>query len=481
MNGHVSKRWCRCGTQLSRDNRGSTCTACTKRLAEFLGGPPEVDRSFWDDPAISRALHARHMGQVVRAYRTHPDHPADINQDTVSGWLSMSQSGLSRLEAGKPIAKLDQLIHIAGVLAIPADLLWFKMSQPRGNRGLESQPALQVAYNHVRGVATATFDTDFGWFTAPPAGIVARVVGAADVATLRAMTRTFRQLDNRFGGGHARSTVSHYLVGEAAPLLRDGRFHEGMRRQLFGAVAELNQLAGWMAYDVGDLGSGRKHLRQALQLCQNVGDNALTAEMLAGLSHHAAFFRAPIVAVDLARAARDNAARTGIAALMAESAVMEAHGLALRHDTSGCLAALGDAEASFSSTGPDIPEWLRYFDAAYMAAKFAHCFRDLGRPKEAERFARRSLEMTDGYDRGRLFNTALLASILADQQRVEEACEVGTAALHMAGNMNSVRTVTYLKDIGRRLHPFRAEPAVQTLYVEMAAAGIVLSERKDVK
>ena len=154
---------------------------------------------------------------------------------------------------------------------------------------------------------------------------------------------------------------------------------------------------------------------------------------------------------------------------MAESAVMEAHGLALRRDAKGCLAALGDAETSFSSAGSDVPEWLRYSDAAYMAAKFAHCFRDLGRPDEAERFARRSLGMTEGYDRGRLFNTALLASILADQRRVEEACAAGTSALRMAGNMHSVRTVAYLEDVARRLQPFRAEPVVQVLYAEMAA------------
>jgi hypothetical protein len=478
MNDHGNKRWCRCGTRLSRDNRGATCTACTKRLADLLVGPPTVARSFWDDPAISRALEAQHMGQVIRAYRTHPDHPADIPQDTVAGWLSMSQSSLSRLEAGRPFAKLDQLVQIANVLDIPVGLLWFRMPRSQTSRGLEPLRWFQLNHDHVHGSRATSSNSGFGWFTTPPAGVAERFVSAADVAMLQTMTRTFRQLDNRFGGGHARSTVSHYLVGEAAPMLRAGQFREGVRRELFGAVAELNQLARWMAYDVG---SGRKHLGRALQLCQTVGDDALAAEMLAGMSHHAAFGRSPLVAIDLARAARDNVGRAGIAALMAESAVMEAHGLALRHDASGCLAALRDAEASFSSAGPDVPEWLRYFDTAYMAAKFAHCFRDLGRPKEAERFARRSLEMTDGYDRGRLFNTALLASILADQRRVEEASAIGIAALRMAANMHSVRTVKYLEDVARRLRPFHAEPEVKALYAEMTAAGIGLSEREDMK
>jgi hypothetical protein len=98
-----------------------------------------------------------------------------------------------------------------------------------------------------------------------------------------------------------------------------------------------------------------------------------------------------------------------------------------------------------------------------LAAKFGHCFRALGRPVEAERFARRSLDMIDGYDRGRLFNLALLASILADQRKVEEACETGLAAVHRASEVRSVRTVAYLVDLSHRLAPFRAEPAVRML------------------
>jgi tetratricopeptide (TPR) repeat protein len=219
-----------------------------------------------------------------------------------------------------------------------------------------------------------------------------------------------------------------------------------------------------MAYDVGDSASGRRHLRNAMHLCQDVGDAALAGEMLAGMSHQAAFLRSAALATDLARAAKDNAKRAGVPALVSESAVMEAHGLALMSDAQGCLAALRESEKAFAAAeNGDRPEWLAYFDGAYLAAKFGHCFRDLGRLTEAERFARRSLDMIDGYDRGRLFNLALLASILADQGRVEEACETGLAAVRLASEVQSVRTVACLVDLSHRLAPFRAEPAVRML------------------
>jgi hypothetical protein len=235
----------------------------------------------------------------------------------------------------------------------------------------------------------------------------------------------------------------------------------------------MHQLAGWMSYDVGQADAGRQHLRHALRLCQDAGDEALAGEMLAGMSHHAAFHGAPESAVDLALAARQAAKRSGIVALQAESAVMEAHGLALQGDKSGCLDALGEAEQTFSGVrAADTPEWLSYFDDAYLAAKFAHAFRDLGMPREAEQFARRSLEMSDGYERGRLFNTALLASTLADQRRVDEACAVGISAVQMTGAVRSVRSAAYLADVGRRLAPFSADPAVRSFYGQMTAAGL---------
>jgi tetratricopeptide (TPR) repeat protein len=197
--------------------------------------------------------------------------------------------------------------------------------------------------------------------------------------------------------------------------------------------------------------------------------------MLAGMSHQAAFRDSPALAIDLARVAKDNGKRAGVPALISESAVMEAQGLALARDMKGCLAALRESEQAFAAAeGRDRPEWLAYFDRAYLAAKFGRCFRDLGRPIEAERFARRSLDVRDGHDRGRLFNLALLGSTLADQRKVEEACEIGREAVRIAHHVRSARTTADLVDLSRRLAPFRADPAVRLLNDDMRAAGVMV-------
>jgi hypothetical protein len=297
--------------------------------------------------------------------------------------------------------------------------------------------------------------------------------GAPQVEILREVTHTFRRADNRYGGGHSRSALTGYLRSCVEPMLKDGRAIGAGRADLLTAAAEMHQLAGWMSYDTGHADAGRHHLRQALKLCQEAGDEALGGEILAGMSHHAAFHGSAGSAVDLALAARQAAKRSGLLALEAESAVMEAHGLALQGDKRGCLETLRQAEEVFNrASTTSLPVWLSYFDHAYMAAKFAHAFRDLGMPREAERFARRSLEMSEGYERGRLFNTALLASTLADQRRVDEACAEATTALRMTDAVRSVRSAAYLADVGKRLSPFRDDEQVRTLYARMSAAGL---------
>ncbi|MGH3547136.1 MAG: XRE family transcriptional regulator [Pseudonocardiaceae bacterium] len=455
------------------------CSPCSRHEVQASSAPIKQD-GFWDRAALRDALESRHFGQVLNAYRY--EHRPVLTQAKVGRWLGLTQGQVSRLErTAQSIHDLNKLDQWARALHIPERYLWFQPSQqpahaytrPRDAHSLDDESETggddvrrrELLQRAVTAGAACVGSSAFGWFSTQPATASGtRAVRKTDVHVIREMTQTFRRLDNRFGGGHARSAVTNYLGSEVLPLLYEGRYRESVCRELFTAVAELDQLAGWMAYDVGDADSGRRHLRNAMHLCQDVGDDALACEMLAGMSHQAAFQRSATLATDLARAAKDNAKRAGVPALVSESAVMEAHGLALAKDARGCLAALRESEQAFAAVADrDRPEWLGYFDGAYLAAKFGHCFHELGRPAEAERFARRSLDMIDGYDRGRLFNLVLLASVLADQRKVDEACEAGRAALRIASGVQSIRTVAYLDDLSHRLAPFRAEAAVRML------------------
>ncbi|RJL26585.1 hypothetical protein [Bailinhaonella thermotolerans] len=306
------------------------------------------------------------------------------------------------------------------------------------------------------------------WLTLPaegrPAARGRHRVDAADVAEIREVTRTFGRLDNRFGGGRVRPALTRYLDTEVAPLLKDGSYGEETGRQLLSAVAELTKLGGWMAYDLEQHGLAQRYLIQALRLTRAAGDHALGGEVLAGMSHQALYVGQPRHALDLARAAQLSAMRSGVATLLAESHVMEAQAHAALSDGKAAATSLRAAEAAFERADPESePEWIRYFDRAYLSAKFAHCFRELGDSPNTVRSALGSLDMDSGYVRGRMFNLALLASGYAQQGELEEACRVGAKALDLAASLQSARSRAYIADLRRRLTPYADEPMVAAL------------------
>ncbi|MEV4620502.1 helix-turn-helix transcriptional regulator [Asanoa sp. NPDC049573] len=304
------------------------------------------------------------------------------------------------------------------------------------------------------------------WLISPlderPAGRGEKLIGSPDVETVRRITATYRTLDNQFGGGHIRESVVRFLHGDVAELAR-GRFDPATGGALFSAVAEATQLAAWASYDSGLHGLAQRYMVQALRFAASAGDRALGAEILAAMSHQAAYMRASGEAVDLARAAGRAAADAGVAAIQAEAAVLEAQGHAVGADEAACASALDRAEKIFDKADrASDPQWIGYFDEAYLAAKFGHCFTALGRGDIAQRFATRSLDM-DGrqYARGRQFNLALLAVAHAQSGNVEEAAHVGTQAVEAAEGLDSSRARDYLVDLASRLGKHAGLPAVR--------------------
>ncbi|MCU1639903.1 MAG: hypothetical protein JWN03_178 [Nocardia sp.] len=295
------------------------------------------------------------------------------------------------------------------------------------------------------------------WLTLPgpehPVSTGSRRVGQTDVDAVQTMASAFRDLDNKVGGGKVRSTIVQYLHSSVAPLLR-GSFNEHIGRQLFGSTAELVRLAGWAAYDQEDHGLAQRYLIQSLRLARAAGDAALSAEIMAAMSHQATYVGRPGDAVDLARAARIAARGAGLAALESECHMVEAHGHAARQDQTSTAAAMNAAERAFDhAVAGEQPVWLAYFDQSYLSAKTAHCFRELGDNARTAHFAEQSLTMSVGYQRGRAFNLSLLASALVPTDP-REAVRIGRGALDIAADLASRRSLSYLRDLRYRLRPF---------------------------
>ena len=442
--------------------------------------PLRIPDEFWEGDDVERALRRRDIGALFRLIRRH----TGASQTQLGIAIGLDQGYVSRIIAGRKVIAIDLLERIADGCAMPDAARWAMglagrerayppdMAGPPGRRhsDVPSDGAWQAGVDHAvefwrgdvqrRDVLRNSAFSAAGytlpalrWFTpaaasAATTGSGRRVVGLPDVATIREMTTTFRRLDNQYGGGHGRDAVARYLHQEVAPLLLDGRFDEQLGRALLGAVAEVTQLAGWQAYDTAEHGIAQRYFIHALRLAQAAGDDCLGAEILAAMSHQATYLGNGSTGVDLARAAGQTARRAGVRVLVAEAAVMEAHAHARSGDGRACGAALHDAEQHLDRADRSgDPQWISYFDEAYLAAKFGHCFRTLNQPKQAERFALRSLQMDNRYVRGRAFNLALLATAYAQQGEAERACVVGGEALDLTVELRSNRAVGYVRDV----------------------------------
>lgn len=152
--------------------------------------------------------------------------------------------------------------------------------------------------------------------------------------------------------------------------------------------------------------------------------------------------------------------------------MVEAHGHAARSDERSCGASLNEAERAFDRGEANHPNWLTYLDSAYMSAKAGQCFQELGEHDRAARLARVSLDMSDGYQRGRVFNLCLLASSLAVEDP-REAVRVGSQALELSGGVESRRTHAYLRDVRVRLASYEEMPEVADFRQRVIAAKAV--------
>ncbi|QFX81660.1 hypothetical protein GEV49_12505 [Streptomyces sp. SYP-A7193] len=292
------------------------------------------------------------------------------------------------------------------------------------------------------------------WLVAPGPGIPrprteGTRVGLRDVTAVKTTADMFAQLDDQFGGDHARHSVIQYLSNDVAPLLR-GRYTEQVGRALFSTVAEATLLAGWMSYDACHHGLAQRYFLQALRLAQDANDRRLAGSILSAMSHQATFLGRYTQAATLARAALMGISAVATPTLRAQFHAMEARALARTGDVAACEASLSAATRALDSRNSgDEPEWINYFDAAELAAEAAHCFRDVNRARHAVAHAENA--MSGSHVRSDFFATMVLADAHLRAGDVEEACRVALDALDLGEQLKSARCVSYLAEFGQNL------------------------------
>jgi tetratricopeptide (TPR) repeat protein len=284
------------------------------------------------------------------------------------------------------------------------------------------------------------------------------------------MSDAFQTADRQVAGGILYPTVVRYLRTEVAPRLLDTNGSNSAA--IFAAASSLTEIAGWMAHDTGEDHKARQHFDKAFRLASAAGDDALTGNVCASLSHLAGQLGQPSDAVRIAEAGLTRAARAvGTRRLTARLHAMRARGLSMQRDARGCANALDDAERMLAQVADEqTAEWITPFDDASLAGEAAMCLRQLGQLAQAERQAHRVIELRTGDRvRSRAFAQLTLARVLIDAGRHDEAAAVGSEVCAVAPSLTSARVRARLDRLGDILAAHHRSPDVASFLADLDA------------
>jgi len=321
------------------------------------------------------------------------------------------------------------------------------------------------------------------WLLMEPPQVVelsaGRHVGAALAERVEGRVGQFRRLDDYVGGRDLVCLVERELLGTVT-MLREAVYDAAVGRRLLSSVAELCQLAGWIAADAGRHTAADRYLAGGIRAAHAGGDPSLAANLISTQAYHLVNRGDVRRGVLLAQTA---CAGVG-ASVSATTQALLADRLAWAHARSGdrraCERSLADVEDLFERRDPDAdPEWVYWLDGREIDVMAGRCWTELCRPDRAEARLRHGLT---GYDPLRAREISLyetwFAEVNLQRGDVEEACARAVRAARLDARVNSARTAERLRMLARRLGGYRSVRAVrefteiyQTLRATTPASG----------
>lgn len=254
----------------------------------------------------------------------------------------------------------------------------------------------------------------------------------------------FSAADERLGGGHGLTTVTAYLADTAAPMLRARFPSDHVRRQAFGAVAELAYLAGWKHHDLGQDGAAQRYYQVGYQLACEADPYGHAAWMMRALAHQALTLKQPHHCVDLV----EGALSRGLGRLDSKTEALlhitHARAYAATGEKSSAARALLAAEDALIREDGSQPSFSLASGpaAGTVASHTARTLTDLADHIGTERQHRDALTRWDPerYQRVHALTYAHLGDSLAAQARADEAVAAWSQVLGLMEGMTSERT-----------------------------------------
>lgn len=276
-----------------------------------------------------------------------------------------------------------------------------------------------------------------------------------------------QRLDDASGGGTHLAYVGAQFRAVAL-LVRQGGHPDPVERRLFTALAELGQLAGWMAFDAGQHGLAQRYFFTALSAAHEAGYRPMAAHVLADLAFQAASREHAADAISLGEAAADLAARAP-AAVRASVATRLAYGYAIAGQMSAFDRSYQSGLDTLASRGESgEPAWMYFLTPGHLDSQAGYALIHAGvmaqhanEPGAARPLLRRgsrllrtgahAASLDHAAQRRALFEGAWLAVAAASQGDLEQACSIGRVAVARTRTVRSRRSTEVLDVLAGRL------------------------------
>lgn len=278
-----------------------------------------------------------------------------------------------------------------------------------------------------------------------------------------------RRMDDTRGGTVVLDWAGHDLRW-ACELVRRGAYDFVNGVRLHSVLAELAQLAGWLACDAGRHAEAQRYWLLGLHAAQTADDRQIGANIVSCLSYQAVWTRRGGDALSLIKVARRAVQGIRSGPLQALLATRQARALALLHERSAAERALEAAAAYIQTTDPvHDPAWSYWVTPAVLAADAGRTWLDLDDPHRAENSLLEGLALFgDEQPRNRMLHHSSLAEARLSRGEPAGAAEAAHVALDLAATLNSRRGMD-------RLHGLQASFSREPLVVAREVADRIRS------
>ncbi|MDX6237949.1 MAG: hypothetical protein QOG10_2764 [Kribbellaceae bacterium] len=306
------------------------------------------------------------------------------------------------------------------------------------------------------------------------------------VAQIEQSIPLLQQLDDAQGGAANLKYVGAQ-VRAVSLVLGEGGHSASITRRLLMALADLAQLAGWMAHDADQQGLAQRYLFTALRAAHDSGNKAMAGHVLADLSVQATFLNEAEDAIALGEAAARVTVRS-TASVRASVASRLAHAYAGAGMDREFSRSHGEALDLIDRRNIDQdPTWMYYLtpnhldcQAGYSLIMMGRRQRDAGddgggrqRVRKGQALLRtgaHNVSVGKGPQRRALYEGSWLALGAATRGEVEEACQTGRTALARLGQVRSPRSVILLRHLASELNRRTRNEFVAAFVPELRAA-----------